>query len=527
MNRFLLFIFLFPYVLLAQNSYKDSLKLALKNAKHDTTRCNILNELIDSENDDKVWPKYNDQLLRLAKYGSYKSSTDTTRKLFYLKHLAGALNNIGFLAQTQGDIPKAIDFYLKSLKIEEEIKNKKGIAYSLNNIGSIYKDQGDISKGLEYYHKSLKIREEINDKKGIANALNNIGIIHKNQGDAKKGLEYYNRSLKIWQEIDDKHGIGASLNNIGFIYDNHGDPTCHSSKEICYAASQEKALEYYFMSLKIRTEINDKHGVANSLNNIGGVYSNLAAAEKKLGNTNQEEQLIKKALDHYQQALIIQEEIKDKSGIATSLINIGIILQNQGKLMAAFTMTSKSLKISKELGFPRNIMSAASALKVLFKKQNKLKEALEMYELEIQMRDSINNSVTKKASVKKQFQYEYEKKAAADSVKHAEEQKVKNALLQAQKAQLKQEKTQRLALYGGLGLIIAFLGFIVNRFRITQRQKAIIEKQKVLVDEAYGKLHEKNKEIIDSITYAQRIQRALITSERYIDHTLNRLSDKE
>ena len=86
----------------------------------------------------------------------------------------------------QGDIPKALEYYHKSLKIREEIGDKKGIANSLNNIGYIYDVQGDIPKGLEYYHKSLKIREEIGDKKGIAMSLNNIGYIYNSQGDIPK-----------------------------------------------------------------------------------------------------------------------------------------------------------------------------------------------------------------------------------------------------------------------------------------------------------------------------------------------------
>ena len=47
-------------------------------------------------------------------------------------------------------------------------------------------------------------------------------------------------------------------------------------------------------------------------------------------------------------------------------------------------------------------------------------------------------------------------------------------------------------------------------------RKHLVEKQKELVEE-------KQKEIIDSINYASRIQRALITSERYIEKSLNRL----
>ena len=55
------------------------------------------------------------------------------------------------------------------------------------------------------------------------------------------------------------------------------------------------------------------------------------------------------------------------------------------------------------------------------------------------------------------------------------------------------------------------------------KQKKVIEGQKQLVDEAYKRLHEKNREMIDSINYAKRIQDALITSERYIENCLRRL----
>jgi hypothetical protein len=95
------------------------------------------------------------------------------------------------------------------------------------------------------------------------------------------------------------------------------------------------------------------------------------------------------------------------------------------------------------------------------------------------------------------------------------------------KASLKQEKTQRYALYGGLALVAGFLVFVFNRFRVTQRQKKTIEEQKVLVDNAYEKLHEKNKEVMDSIHYARRIQRALITPEKYIERVLSSWWEKK
>ena len=72
-------------------------------------------------------------------------------------------------------------------------------------------------------------------------------------------------------------------------------------------------------------------------------------------------------------------------------------------------------------------------------------------------------------------------------------------------------------------IVVIFSLFLFKRFKVTERQKTIIEKQKKLVDNAYNELHEKNKEVMDSIRYAKRIQTALITSEKYIANSLNRL----
>jgi hypothetical protein len=76
-------------------------------------------------------------------------------------------------------------------------------------------------------------------------------------------------------------------------------------------------------------------------------------------------------------------------------------------------------------------------------KQKQFEKAIEMRNLEIQMRDSIINEKTKKASLKSQIRYEYEKKAIEDSLLVVEERKLTTL-------QLKQEKTQRFVLYIGL-----------------------------------------------------------------------------
>jgi hypothetical protein len=139
------------------------------------------------------------------------------------------------------------------------------------------------------------------------------------------------------------------------------------------------------------------------------------------------------------------------------------------------------------------------------------------------MSDSINNEATRKASIRSQLKYDYEKQAAADSVAHAKETEVKNAEIARQTAELRAKRNQQFVLFGGLSLVIIFSGFMYNRFRITQKQKGVIELQKKEVESQKALVEEKQKEILDSIHYARRIQRALITSEKYVARNLSRL----
>jgi hypothetical protein len=129
------------------------------------------------------------------------------------------------------------------------------------------------------------------------------------------------------------------------------------------------------------------------------------------------------------------------------------------------------------------------------------------------MNDSIDNEMSRRAAMQQQYRYEYGKKAAADSVKHIEAKRVNDAMLAESKAKLKQEETQRYAMYGGIGLCTLFSIFIVRRFRHTTSQRKMIEHQKKQVEE-------KQKEILDSIRYAKRIQQSLLPTEKYIERVL-------
>src|SRR5208337_3363813 len=110
------------------------------------------------------------------------------------------------------------------------------------------------------------------------------------------------------------------------------------------------------------------------------------------------------------------------------------------------------------------------------------KAAFEHHKLYILYRDSLNNEETKKKSLQASMQYEFDKKEIAAK---AEQDK-----LDAINAEEKQK--QQVVIYAVAGLLVlvaVFAVFMFNRFRVTQKQKAVIEEQKVLVDKAYNTLH--------------------------------------
>jgi hypothetical protein len=76
-------------------------------------------------------------------------------------------------------------------------------------------------------------------------------------------------------------------------------------------------------------------------------------------------------------------------------------------------------------------------------------------------------------------------------------------------------------------LIIYGLNKIVATRKVAEeqirKQKKDLEEQKLIVDRAFAELGTKQKEIMDSIHYAHRIQKALITNDLYISKELKRL----
>ena len=69
-------------------------------------------------------------------------------------------------------------------------------------------------------------------------------------------------------------------------------------------------------------------------------------------------------------------------------------------------------------------------------------------------------------------------------------------------------------------LVMIFSVLLFNRFKITVKQKGVIEKQKKEVERQKQLVEEKNKQVTDSINYAKRIHTALMPSDKLVKEKL-------
>lgn len=371
-------------------------------------------------------------------------------------------------------------------------KLKKYESQALNTIGASYQVRGNFLKAIESYQKCLKLMEELGDKRGISSAMGNIGSLYIDMKEYKKALGYQKRCLTIVQQIGNIAGVASTLNNISIIYTSLKD--------------YEQAISYGQKSLDMYELLKDNYGIASANANIGNLYC--------------EQGLFEKALPHQLKAI----EIANREGYTylaiTTGAEIGNTYHNMKKNDVALKYLSAAEALLKEDPEPSARMAVAGVLSEVYQEMGKYKDAFRNYEVAQRIRDSLYRGDVQKQITQKELQAEFDKKLVADSLKNADEKKITDALILAKNTQIEKDRIQKFALYGGLVLLIVGGAVLYNRFRIIRRQKEIIELKNKETEEQKIIIEEKQKEILSSISYAKRLQEAILPPMSLITENL-------
>jgi len=397
--------------------------------------------------------------------------------------------------------PKYNEVLIKKVKIElvlsKEEQELKSLVYFLaggiSNKGFYYDQHGDLITALQNYHESLALYERIENKNGIATTLNNLGVIYSVIGDTTKALEYHKLSLESKIELKEPAGVALSYNNIGTIYENSGLPF--------------KALAYYEKGLKISTEIDDIRGMAMTYDNLGDIYF--------------KEAVYGKAMSYYTQGLESWQESGIDIGISTAKNNLANVLIKMNDWEQAKTYALESFEIANKLDYPADVKNCANTLYEIYEHEGEFEKAFFYSTLYIKMKEKVKSEENVNEAYKKSMQYEYQKESLKDSLEFQKEREINSV-------QLKQQETQAYALWGGVALLsILFLVGLRSFLRkkkdnqLIHQQKLEVEAKNEKIERQHQALANTHKEISDSITYAKRIQNAILPTDEKLKSQLN------
>ena len=428
-----------------------------------------------------------------------------TNKVIHINKFSREFLNIGLFDSTIFYSNKALEFCesnIPSSKGEILKRLKKSKADAFNNIGIVYAQQANFTEALDMWQKALKIDEEIGNKYGIAARNGNIGNIYWNLKDFKKALNYFSTALKLSQDINDNSLIAKWLGNIGNVYRDQTNDMTQDSK--IRDSLLVKSLEYYQSALKLYQVLNDKTGIARMQGNIGNVYIDLA---NKLSNSaSKTDSLFKMAEENITSSLKINREIGNGYDEAIQIGNLGQLYWYLKKYDLAEKNLIEALKMFKEFKAIEYSRNFEKKLSYLYYATKNYKSAYDHYVIFKDLNDSIYNSEKGKELVQKEMNFEFEKK---ESLLKAEQEK-KDALSTAEK------RKQQIVIWAvafGLLFVLIFAAYIFRSLKLTRKQNTIIEHQKQIVEE-------KQKEIIDSINYAKRLQSAILPSSVMVNKIL-------
>lgn len=387
------------------------------------------------------------------------------------------LDDLTWELYVKGDFNEALLYAKEGLSLARQLGFEKGNSNFYQHIGNIFYSTSEYSKAIGNYLLALKIREHLGDKKNIASTYSNIGNAYQAQGNYQKALLYQLKSMALRQETGDKYGLGVTLNNIGNVYGrtNRNDLAMKSFEE----------------AVAIEEETGDAYGLSQSLGNMGNIYK----AQKNFT----------KSLEFILRSLKIQEEIGDQKGIAGSLGNVGTLYLEQGNYGKALEYLNSSINLSKELGSRDYVKESYRDLARTYEKLGQPAKALQYFKQYADLKDSLLNDESNKHIAQMSAQYESEKKDSEIRLLNKDKEKIEAVAA----AESKKQKIIITAVTLGLLFVLVFSFFIFRSYREKKKANIEITRQKEIIEE-------RNREVRDSITYAKRIQTAILPPDKLI-----------
>jgi len=356
----------------------------------------------------------------------------------------------------------------KAIQLLQNYKKPGLVATAYKILGIICDETGKYDQSINYYLKSVAAFKETGDSIGMARTECNIGILYRKIEQPQAAIPYFTKCLPLFERKNFLMGVILSNMHIGTCY--------YDLQKI------ETALKYFQSALTLFEE-----------NNImdPSVYGNMSNCYEHLRDEVQHEYYLRKCVEAF-----------EKTGDTSSnyyfwLHNLGNFYCKKGNFSKGLPLIEQGLAGYTRLGLLKsklgvNMLENAAKYNA---KSNQMKPAYAYLRKALDLKDSLyKTDVTQQMSEQRE-KYEADKKEL--SISNLEkEKKIKDA-------EINQQAKQNTAMCIGLILVLFIAVLLFKTVKQKKKDNEIIKKQKELVDI-------KNKEVKDSITYAKRLQDAIL-----------------
>ena len=470
----------------------DSLKARLEIEKNDTSKVNTLLVL------ERVMATYQNSEGLEDSYKYTHEALALSEKLNYKEGQIIAWCDLGAYEESKNaDFSAALIYYYKAIAIAEKLGNN---AITFERYGQVLNAcfyLGDYPKAMETALKGLALAEKTNVKNDIAHYYSLLGYIYANQNNYAKAKENYTKYLKLAEETGNENMLAHAYTGMTDVFSQEGN--------------FKLALEYQFKTLDLYLKMDAikqkaQPGYSGFRQLIAFTYNNIASLYQAMKDN-------KTALHYSEKCLKLALDVGvNKYELVNYYLTNGSLYTQQNEFNKAETALLNGLRIADSIAHKENIKSCYLNLAQLYSAKKDFKKAFEFHTKYSDLKDTLLNEKNSRQLTEMNMRFETAKKDKELIKKDAE--------IKEQQLEANQQSTLRNAFIIGFILVLLLALFILRGYRQKQKANEVITKQKEEVEHKNEIIEEKQKEIIDSINYAKRIQYTLLAHDQFLKDNL-------
>jgi tetratricopeptide (TPR) repeat protein len=392
-----------------------------------------------------------------------------------------------------GEPLKRLECLKEGFVLMKKLDFKKGMARIGMQTAFFYADIGDTTEAMNQLQKMQELEMQIGDSTRISRGYY---ILAKFYDEIKKydlALINYKKAESRFKGTRDTAQLLQTYYELGNTYKNKGE--------------YDEALKHY--------EICRAMAIQN-----GNNFQYIGAATIGIGDVYRLKKEFGKAIAMHKEIY----DFYDKLNFETVIFYVGTHLANDyylsGQYANAKPIINKLLSLASSSNYFPDLLECERLTYKIDSATGNYRSSLEHFQKYLTYKNKINTEAVQKASVQQKYQ--------DDLAEQKEKAKKQQESLEAKSKE--EKRKQDLILYAVsfvLFFIFIFAILLYRGYRLKQKANKELGVKNETIEAQKHEVEEKQKEILDSIKYAKRIQTALLPSEKYIARKLSGSQDPQ